>query len=115
MSKYIDRFCLSKEIKKFDGYTIYRGYDRSNHEEIFVKIYSFNKLEEDLFFHKNVVNEMTINEELDSSIILKPISYLRTLNNMYHVYPYISLGSLKNFMQKNSEEKIVSCGRSLCL
>lgn len=101
MAKYVDKFCLNEEVSKNEYSKTYNGVDRHTTQEVLIKVFSLQMIDLNKLYHEKVLNEMTIIESLESEYTVKPISYLKTSNNMYHVYERYKEGSLADYIKKN--------------
>jgi len=98
MGKCVDKYCLIEELKHMEHCQIYIGQERTTKQEVFVKVFSLKFIERNKTLHQKVLNEMTIIESNDFPFIVKAVSYLKTANNMYHVYDYFAEKSLRELI-----------------
>lgn len=103
MAKYVDKFCLNDEIAKNAYSKTYKGIDRNTSQEVLIKVFALHLIDQNKLYHQKILNEMTIIESLESEYTIKPISYLKTSNNMYHVYERYPEGSLANYIKKSGK------------
>lgn len=101
MGKCVDKYCLNEELKHMEHCQIYIGQERTTKQEVFVKVFSLKFIEKNKTLHQKVLNEMTIIESNDFPFIVKAVSYLKTANNMYHVYDYFPEKSLRELIAEN--------------
>lgn len=100
MAKYVDKFCLNEQIEKNEYSKTYKGVDRNTGQEVVIKVFSLQSIDQNKIYHQKILNEMTIIEATESEYIVKPISYLKTSNNMYHVYERFNEGTLPEYMDR---------------
>lgn len=102
MSKVVDIYSLKEKLYQKEAYQYYLGTNTVNKEPVFIKIYALKYLENYQNYYYKIINEMHLVEGISSSKILRPLSYLKTSNNMYVIYDYYSEKSLKYYVQQKS-------------
>lgn len=104
MSKIVDIYSLKEKIFEKEAYQYYYGNNTETKEPVLIKIYSLKFLEKNQTYYFKIINEMNLVEKINSSRILRPLSYLKTSNNMYVIYEYYQQKSLKYWVQQRNED-----------
>lgn len=84
--KYVDRFCIEEEIETKEYCKIYKGIERVSRQPVYIKVFQLAYMNAHSTIHNKIIYEMSIADETKLSFIAKPLTYLKTENNMYHVF-----------------------------
>jgi serine/threonine protein kinase len=115
MSKVVDIYSLKEQLYQKEAYQYFLGTNNITKESVLVKIYSLKFLENYQNYYYKIINEMHLVEGIKSLKILRPLSYLKTSNNMYVIYDYYPEKSIKYFVQNMEEQDLFPIGDILDL
>ena len=105
MSKVVDIYSLKEKVYEKETYQFHLGANTKTKEPVFIKIYSLKYLEKYQKYYYKIINEMHLVEGITSTKILRPLSYLKTSNNMYVIYDYFEEKSLKFLVQQSTKDQ----------
>lgn len=100
MSKKVDKYTLSELINERNYYKTYKGFNRENSDEVYIRVYQNNNN----LMQSPEYQEMNIMDHFKNDRFVSSINYLQTQNNMYFVYDYLT--NLKEWMTKNQVKEI---------
>ena len=99
MTKVVDKYCIETQLKKKEFWTEHRASEKDSKKQLFVVVYNFKQLDSSKILNQKIVNDMTIVESIRSNCIIKRINYIKTPNNMYQIYEFLTEGSLKDLLK----------------
>jgi serine/threonine protein kinase len=111
----VDIYSLKEQLYQKEAYQYFLGINNITKEKVLVKTYSLKFLENYQNYYYKIINEMHLVEGIKSERILRPLSYLKTSNNMYVIYDYFPEKSIKYFIQNMEEEDLYPVGDLLDL
>lgn len=98
--KCVDKYCVDQLVKSEEHWEVRGGWHKQTRQPLYIVVFALAHLEANPLLNQKVFNDMHIVEALPSPAILKRVNYVKTANNMYHVYEHLAEGSLRDYLLK---------------